>query len=192
MSGSHGTTISFRNRRCPLKAKGSNLRKLEQISSLPSAVLCLRIAFADSAFGAGPGTRQDHARPGHRAGAPAQPRPAGRAHHHPAEPGPGDHGQPAPQPDVFHRLGIPPPACVQPGGGLAHYLHDSTEGDIGLSYLFERGKKRQHRLEAAQDTTAVTRVDGLRQRTHAGLSGCPALLSTSSWRSRRSIWRTRI
>ena len=37
------------------------------------------------------------------------------------------------------------------------YLRDSTEGDIGLSYLFERGKKRQHRLQAAKDATAVTR-----------------------------------
>jgi cobalt-zinc-cadmium efflux system outer membrane protein len=37
------------------------------------------------------------------------------------------------------------------------YLHDSTEGDIGLSYLLERGKKRQHRLQAAKDTTAQTR-----------------------------------
>jgi outer membrane protein, heavy metal efflux system len=41
--------------------------------------------------------------------------------------------------------------------GLANYLHDSTEGDIGLSYLFERGKKRQHRLQAAKDATAVAR-----------------------------------
>ena len=30
--------------------------------------------------------------------------------------------------------------------------------DIGLSYLFERGKKRQHRLQAAKDQTAVTRA----------------------------------
>lgn len=39
----------------------------------------------------------------------------------------------------------------------AQYLHDSTEGDIGLSYLLERGKKRQHRLQAARDITAQTR-----------------------------------
>jgi cobalt-zinc-cadmium efflux system outer membrane protein len=39
----------------------------------------------------------------------------------------------------------------------AQYLHDSTEGDIGLSYLLERGKKRQHRLQAAKDITAQTR-----------------------------------
>jgi outer membrane protein, heavy metal efflux system len=46
---------------------------------------------------------------------------------------------------------------VHPGGGVLDYLHDSTEGDIGLSYLFERGKKRQHRFQAAKDATAVTR-----------------------------------
>ena len=45
----------------------------------------------------------------------------------------------------------------KPGNGFADYLHDSTEGDIGISYLFERGQKRQHRLQAAKDATAVTR-----------------------------------
>jgi cobalt-zinc-cadmium efflux system outer membrane protein len=38
-----------------------------------------------------------------------------------------------------------------------NYLHDSTEADLGLSYLLERGKKRQHRFQAAQDITAQTR-----------------------------------
>src|ERR1700685_3082771 len=33
-------------------------------------------------------------------------------------------------------------------GQNVNYLANSTEGDIGLSYLFERGKKRQHRLQA--------------------------------------------
>jgi len=42
-------------------------------------------------------------------------------------------------------------------GQNAQYLHDSTEGDLGLSYLLERGKKRQHRLAAAKDVTAQTR-----------------------------------
>jgi cobalt-zinc-cadmium efflux system outer membrane protein len=37
------------------------------------------------------------------------------------------------------------------------YLQNSTEGDIGLSYLIERGKKRQHRLQAARDITAQTK-----------------------------------
>ena len=61
-----------------------------------------------------------------------------------------------PNPTLFHRLGIPaarPPRAA----GLLDYLHDSTEADLGLSYLFERGKKRQHRLQAAKDATAVTR-----------------------------------
>ena len=49
------------------------------------------------------------------------------------------------------------PLFSEPNGGLLNYLHDSTEGDVGLSYLFERGQKRQHRLEAAKDATAVVR-----------------------------------
>lgn len=36
-------------------------------------------------------------------------------------------------------------------------LSQTQQFDIGLSYLFERGHKRQHRLQAARDTTAVTR-----------------------------------
>jgi cobalt-zinc-cadmium efflux system outer membrane protein len=49
------------------------------------------------------------------------------------------------------------PFFSRPGVGFLDYLHDSTEGDIGMSYLFERGQKRQHRLEAAKDATGVTR-----------------------------------
>jgi cobalt-zinc-cadmium efflux system outer membrane protein len=45
----------------------------------------------------------------------------------------------------------------KPGVGILDYLHDSTEGDLGMSYLFERAKKRQHRLQAAKDATTVTR-----------------------------------
>jgi outer membrane protein, heavy metal efflux system len=36
------------------------------------------------------------------------------------------------------------------------YLDNVAEFDLGVSYLFERGKKRQHRLQAARDVTAVT------------------------------------
>jgi cobalt-zinc-cadmium efflux system outer membrane protein len=36
------------------------------------------------------------------------------------------------------------------------YINQSAVYDMGLSYLVERGKKRQHRLGAAQDLTAVT------------------------------------
>jgi cobalt-zinc-cadmium efflux system outer membrane protein len=37
------------------------------------------------------------------------------------------------------------------------YLGGSTEADMGLSYLIERGKKRARRYQAAKDITAVTR-----------------------------------
>jgi cobalt-zinc-cadmium efflux system outer membrane protein len=46
---------------------------------------------------------------------------------------------------------------IYAGVPLSDYLKNNTEGDIGLSYLIERGKKRQHRLQAAKDTTAQTR-----------------------------------
>jgi outer membrane protein, heavy metal efflux system len=44
-----------------------------------------------------------------------------------------------------------------PGVSIPDYLHNSTEGDIGMSYLIERGHKRERRLEAAKGATAVTR-----------------------------------
>ena len=36
------------------------------------------------------------------------------------------------------------------------YFNQATEVDLGLSYLIERGKKRQRRLQAAKDQTAQT------------------------------------
>jgi cobalt-zinc-cadmium efflux system outer membrane protein len=36
------------------------------------------------------------------------------------------------------------------------YLDTGAQFDLGIGYLFERGKKRQHRLQAAKDQTAVT------------------------------------
>ncbi len=44
-----------------------------------------------------------------------------------------------------------------PANENSTYYHDSTEADLGLGYLIERGKKRQHRLQAAKDITAQTR-----------------------------------
>jgi len=46
----------------------------------------------------------------------------------------------------------------QPSNFSSDYLNSTAEFDVGLSYLFERGKKRQHRLQAARDTTAVSRA----------------------------------
>src|ERR1700689_2740081 len=45
----------------------------------------------------------------------------------------------------------------QPSQFSADYIDNSAQFDLGVSYLFERGKKRQHRLQAARDVTAVTR-----------------------------------
>jgi cobalt-zinc-cadmium efflux system outer membrane protein len=45
----------------------------------------------------------------------------------------------------------------QPSQFSADYIDNSAQFDLGVSYLFERGKKRQHRLQAAKDTTAVSR-----------------------------------
>jgi cobalt-zinc-cadmium efflux system outer membrane protein len=38
------------------------------------------------------------------------------------------------------------------------YLDNTAQFDLGVSYLFERGLKRQHRLQAAKDQTALTRA----------------------------------
>jgi cobalt-zinc-cadmium efflux system outer membrane protein len=45
----------------------------------------------------------------------------------------------------------------QPSQFSADYLDNTAQFDLGVSYLFERGKKRQHRLRAAKDITAQTR-----------------------------------
>jgi cobalt-zinc-cadmium efflux system outer membrane protein len=45
----------------------------------------------------------------------------------------------------------------QPSQFSSDYIDNTAQFDLGLSYLFERGKKRQHRLQAARDLTAVTR-----------------------------------
>jgi outer membrane protein, heavy metal efflux system len=45
----------------------------------------------------------------------------------------------------------------QPSQFSADYLDNTAQFDLGVSYLFERGKKRQHRLRAARDLTAVSR-----------------------------------
>ena len=46
----------------------------------------------------------------------------------------------------------------QPSQFSLDYLDNQAQFDIGIGYLFERGKKRQHRLQAARDATSVTRA----------------------------------
>ena len=45
-----------------------------------------------------------------------------------------------------------------PGDFTLDNLNENQQFDIGIGYLFERGGKRQHRLQAAKDATAVTRA----------------------------------
>jgi outer membrane protein, heavy metal efflux system len=45
----------------------------------------------------------------------------------------------------------------EPSQFNSNYIDNTAQFDLGVSYLFERGKKRQHRLQAAKDQTAVTR-----------------------------------
>jgi len=45
---------------------------------------------------------------------------------------------------------------LDPGNFSRDYVDNTAQFDVGLSYLFERGEKRQHRLQAARAQTAVT------------------------------------
>src|SRR5579863_10548958 len=62
-----------------------------------------------------------------------------------------------PNPTLFTDWEYLPLFSHPQGESISEYLQASTEGDIGMSYLIERGKKRARRLEAAKAATAVTR-----------------------------------
>ena len=62
-----------------------------------------------------------------------------------------------PNPTLFTDWEYLPIFTRQQGTSVADYLQASTEADMGLSYLIERGNKRARRLQAAKDVTAVTR-----------------------------------
>jgi cobalt-zinc-cadmium efflux system outer membrane protein len=59
-----------------------------------------------------------------------------------------------PNPQLFGDWDYLP--LFSPGNFNESYFNQSTEEDLGLSYLIERGKKRQRRLQAARDQTAMT------------------------------------
>lgn len=59
-----------------------------------------------------------------------------------------------PNPNLFVDWDYLP--AFSPSSANSTYIQASTEADAGLSYLIERGKKRQARLQAAKDATAVT------------------------------------
>jgi cobalt-zinc-cadmium efflux system outer membrane protein len=62
-----------------------------------------------------------------------------------------------PNPTFFTDWEYLPIFTRQQGTSVGDYLQASTEADMGLSYLIERGNKRARRLQAARDVTAVTR-----------------------------------
>jgi outer membrane protein, heavy metal efflux system len=45
----------------------------------------------------------------------------------------------------------------EPSKFTGDYIDNQAQFDLGVGYLFERGKKRQHRLQAAKDETSVSR-----------------------------------
>jgi len=72
-----------------------------------------------------------------------------------------------PNPTLFADWAYLP--LTTPDGGWGAYLHDLSEIDAGMSYTIERGGKRARRLQAAKDTTTVTRsqvVDNERTLTY--------------------------
>ena len=62
-----------------------------------------------------------------------------------------------PNPNLFVDWEYLPIFSRPQGETVAEYIQASTEGDIGASYLIERGHKRERRIEAAKSATAVTR-----------------------------------
>lgn len=46
----------------------------------------------------------------------------------------------------------------QPDKFSADFMNTTAQFDLGIGYLFERGRKRQHRLQAAKDVTEQTRL----------------------------------
>lgn len=62
-----------------------------------------------------------------------------------------------PNPTLFFDWEYLPLFSKPQGETVGDYIQGATEADLGLSYLIERGQKRQRRLQAARDTTAVTR-----------------------------------
>jgi len=62
-----------------------------------------------------------------------------------------------PNPNLFFDWEYLPIFSKPQGETIGDYIQGATEADIGLSYLIERGQKRERRLQAARDTTAVSR-----------------------------------
>jgi cobalt-zinc-cadmium efflux system outer membrane protein len=74
----------------------------------------------------------------------------------------------------------------------SNYWQTQAQYDVGISYLFERGKKRQHRLDAAKTATAVTQAQVAdAQRTVLAVAAqlyVSALLQRRTWSSLKTCW----
>lgn len=72
----------------------------------------------------------------------------------------------------------------QPSQFSSEYIDQQAQFDAGVGYLFERGRKRQHRLQAARDQTSVVRsqvTDSERQLIYnVGLQFVDVLLAEST------------
>ena len=62
-----------------------------------------------------------------------------------------------------------------PSNFSSDYIDNSAQFDLGVSYLFERGQKRQHRLQAAQRRYRPDTFPGCRQRAHPHFQRCLAV-----------------
>ncbi len=71
------------------------------------------------------------------------------------------------------------------------YVDANAQFDLGISYLFERGKKRQHRLQAARDATAVTRSQVADNERSLTFNVAQQFIA-SNWPNRLSSWRKTI
>jgi cobalt-zinc-cadmium efflux system outer membrane protein len=152
MSGLRGPAINFQNRRRPLKAKLTLVRRLRMALVAHAALVC---ALASPVFGQASGPVRitlDEAiqmalKHNHNLLAARTTIQQSEATEITANL--------RPNPTVFADWEYLP--LLTPSALNSTYLHDSTEADLGISYLIERGKKRQHRLRAAKDITTQTR-----------------------------------
>jgi cobalt-zinc-cadmium efflux system outer membrane protein len=160
MYGSHETAINFQNRRQPLNSFGL-FRKVRGNAVLAALLLC---ALASPAFSQSTGPTSitlDEAiqlalQHNHNMLAARTVIEQSEAEETTANL--------RPNPTLFadwEYLPLGSPSKQNPdlyqGVSTNDYLKNNTEADTGLSYLIERGKKRQHRLQAAKDITAQTR-----------------------------------
>ena len=79
----------------------------------------------------------------------------------------------------------------EPSNLTADYIDNTGQFDLGVSYLFERGKKRQHRLQAAKRPNR--RFARRRSTTPSAPSRTvsPRSSSTSNWPNPPSPWPSR-